>query len=57
MNSGEISGKRLLILSGALGSVDKDTQAPTFTVIVFISSTFTDSQTERNFLMDELLFE
>ena len=57
MSLEEINEKRLLILNGALGFVDRDTKAPRFTVIVFISSTFTDSQMERNYLMDELLFE
>ena len=52
-----IREKRLLILNGALGFVDRDTKAPTFTIIIFVSSTFTDSQMERNYLMDELLFE
>ena len=57
MSLEEIREKRLLILKGALGLTDRYTKAHTFTVIVFISSTFTDSQTERNYLMDELLFE
>ena len=57
MNSVEISRIRLLILKGALGLTDRDTRAPTYRMVVFVSSTFTDSQTERNYLIDELLFE
>ena len=57
MNLKEISENRLLILSGALQLVCKVTRAPTYRMIVFISSTFTDSQMERNYLMDELLFK
>ena len=52
-----INATRLLILNGSLQLVDSDTRAPTYRMIVFISSTFTDSQMERNYLMDELLFE
>ena len=57
MNFLEISKNRLLILSGALALTDRHTRAPTYQMIVFVSSTFTDSQVERNYLMDELLFE
>ena len=30
---------------------------PSFKLIVFVSSTFTDTTLERNYLLDELLFE
>ena len=30
---------------------------PTFKLCVFVSSTFTDTQLERKFILDELLFE
>ena len=57
MNFLEISRNRVLILSGALALTDRHTRDPTYQMIVFVSSTFTDSQVERNYLMDELLFE
>ena len=57
MSLEEISRIRLLILKGAFGLTDRDTRAPIYRMVIFVSSTFTDSQTERNYLMDELLFE
>ena len=52
---------RLNVLKGAFFSASKTVpvsawKSPTFDLLVFVSSTFTDTQLEQNFLMDELLF-
>jgi hypothetical protein len=48
---------RRLILFGAFNMVDASTRAPTSNLMLFLSSTFTDTQAERNYIMDVLLFE
>jgi len=38
-------------------SLTSTLKPPTFKLCVFVSSTFTDTQLERKFILDELLFE
>ena len=47
------------VLRGAFSSDSTLSQwkCPSFKLIVFISSTFTDTTLERNYLLDELVFE
>ena len=47
------------VIRGAYTSLQSSAEwrAPTFKLLVFVSSTFTDTQLERNFLIDELLSE
>lgn len=48
------------VLGGAFntgGDVMDQWRAPTSMLAVFVSSTFTDTQLERGFLIDELLFD
>ena len=58
-----ISGKQTVlrqsVLHGAFASQSTLSQwkSPSFKLIVFVSSTFTDTILERNYLLDELLFE
>ena len=54
---GEVNDDRLLVLRGAIDKVNANTKKPTFKLITFGSSPFTDTQHERDFLMDSLLFE
>ena len=54
---GDVNDDRLLILRGAIDKVNANTKKPTFKLITFGSSPFTDTQHERDFLMDSLLFE
>lgn len=50
---------RKAVLQGGFSSLPSNVEwkVPTFKLLVFVSSTFTDTQAERNFLMDELIFE
>ncbi|RYH15655.1 NACHT domain-containing protein [archaeon] len=50
---------RKAVLRGAIYDVNTTAlwKTPTFKLLVFVSSTFTDTQLERNYLMDEHLFE
>ena len=54
---GDVNDDRLLVLRGAIDKVNANTKKPTFKLITFGSSPFTDTQHERDFLMDSLLFE
>ena len=58
-----ISGSQIVlrqsVLRGAFASSAAFSQwrCPSFKLVVFVSSTFTDTTLERNYLLDELLFE
>ena len=54
---GDVNDDRRLILRGAIDKVNANTKKPTFKLIIFSSSTFTDTQHGRDVLMDSLLFE
>ena len=57
--SGSQSVLRQSVLRGAFASQSTMSQwkSPSFKLIVFVSSTFTDTTLERNYLLDELMFE
>lgn len=50
---------RKTVLQGGFNALPSSLEwkTPTFKLVVFVSSTFTDTQLERNYLMDELIFE
>jgi hypothetical protein len=49
-------GVRRLVLQGAFTHEKTAWKRPNYKLLVFVSSTFTDTQVERNYLMDVLLF-
>eukprot|EP01031_Cornospumella_fuschlensis_P037339 gene37339-45334_t len=51
--------RRKAVLRGDISTSEATSlwKTPSFKLLVFVSSTFTDSKFERNYLMDELLFD
>ena len=54
---GDINDEWRFILRGATDKINENTKKPTFKLVSFGSSPFTDTQRERDFLMYSLLFE
>ena len=59
LEKGNVVAIRNHVMAGGFHSLPTSVEwrTPSFKLLVFVSSTFTDTQKERDFLMDELLFE